>query len=275
MQPTQDDVVAALKWHIDMGIAGVISDLPVDHFSQPQPEKAHASPSVATKPSLKTATPPAAAPSSPAPSAGFAEAVAQARAAADKATDIEQLLEAIKTFDGCTLKKTARNTVTHEGIWHSPVMFIGDAPDADEDRNGLPFCGVGGELLDNMISHIGLNRHENCLISNSIYWRPPGNRQPTPEELAICQPFCERMIALNAPKLLVAVGGTATKALLSETRGITKLRGQILSYTNQYLDGDIPVHVLLHPAYLLRQPMAKKQSWQDLLALKSAIQSLN
>ena len=276
MQPTQDDVVAALKWHIDMGIAGLTSEEPVDHFAQIQEVEQAEALQHAQKTQAAHASSVAKAPApTPAVSAGLAEAMAKARALADAADSIETLLESIKSFDGCSLKKTARNTVTHEGIWHSPVMFVGEAPGADEDRNGVPFCGASGQLLDEMMKHIGLNRHKNCLISNTIYWRPPGNRQPTPEELAICQPFYEKMIALNAPKLLVAVGGTSVKALLDVQQGITKLRGKILPYTNPYLTEEIPVHIMLHPAYLLRQPMAKKQSWQDLLGLKSAIQSLS
>lgn len=268
MHYPQDHVFAALKWHLDMGLAGLISDIPVDHRAFAMPEKP--APAKAAMPAATKNTAPA-----PASNVGFSEAVAKARALADAATDLDALLAAIAAFDGCSLKKTARNTVTHEGVWHSPVMFVGEAPGADEDKHGVPFCGESGQLLDEMIKHIGLNRQENCLISNAIYWRPPGNRQPTPEELAICQPFMERMIALNAPKYLVAVGGTAVKALLDETQGITKLHGKILSYTNPYLHAPIPVHILLHPLYLLRQPMAKKQTWQDLLALKNAIQSLS
>jgi uracil-DNA glycosylase family 4 len=272
MPPTHQDVVAALRWHMDMGIAEPISEHAMHHAAATE-EEAHPAPerNVAAIPARISHGNQASAPAN----TGLNAALASARQHADHANTLETLLQSIHAFDGCALKKTARNTVTHEGVWHSPVMFIGEAPGAEEDRNGVPFCGASGQLLDTMIGHIGLSRQENCLISNSIYWRPPGNRQPTPEELAICQPFVEKMIALNAPKILVAVGGTAVKALLGETRGITKLRGEILSYTNPYIPNPLPVHILLHPAYLLRQPMAKKQSWQDMLGLKSAIQSLS
>lgn len=198
-------------------------------------------------------------------------AVAQARALADAATDLAGLEAAVRGFDGCALKKTATNMVFAAGVAASRLMFIGEAPGADEDRSGVPFCGPSGQLLDRMLSFIGLNRAENFYITNTLFWRPPGNRQPTKEELAICKPFVEKHIALINPKLLVLVGGTATASLLNDTRGITRLRGQVFAYKNDYMASEVPVHVLYHPSYLLRQPLAKKQAWADLLAIKAAV----
>jgi DNA polymerase len=152
-------------------------------------------------------------------------------------------------------------------------MFVGEAPGADEDRQGVPFCGVSGQLLDKMLSFIGLARSENFYITNTLFWRPPGNRQPTPEEIEMCRPFVEKHIALVNPKLLVLVGGTATKAVLNETRGITRLRGQAFTYRNGYLDREIPVRVIYHPSYLLRTPTAKKQTWADLLDIRDFLTS--
>lgn len=198
-------------------------------------------------------------------------AVAQARALADDATDLAGLEAAVRGFDGCALKKTATNMVFAAGVAASRLMFIGEAPGADEDRSGVPFCGPSGQLLDRMLSFIGLNRAENFYITNTLFWRPPGNRQPTKEELAICKPFVEKHIALINPKLLVLVGGTATASLLNDTRGITRLRGQVFAYKNDYMPSEVPVHVLYHPSYLLRQPLAKKQAWADVLKLKAAV----
>ena len=210
----------------------------------------------------------------PAPSEplqSIATAIADARALADAATDLPALEQAVRNFTGCALKKTATTTVFAQGVAASRLMFIGEAPGAEEDRSGVPFCGPSGKLLDLMLSFIGLNRAENFYITNTLFWRPPGNRQPTPEELDICKPFVEKHIALVNPRALVLVGGTATKSVLGDARGITRIRGQVFSYTNQYLEKPIPVHVIYHPSYLLRQPLAKKQCWADLLALKAPI----
>jgi DNA polymerase len=200
--------------------------------------------------------------------------VAEARALADAAPDLATLELAVRSFNGCALKKTATHTVFAQGVPESRLMFIGEAPGADEDRQGVPFCGASGKLLDLMLSFIGRTRAENFYITNTLFWRPPGNRQPTEQELEICRPFVEKHIALVNPKILVLVGGTATKSVLGETRGITRLRGQIFSYTNGYMQAPVPVHVLYHPSYLLRQPLAKKQCWADLLALKDALAAI-
>ena len=201
----------------------------------------------------------------------IADAVAEARRLADAATTLDELEAAVRIFNGCSLKKTATNTVFAQGVAASRLMFIGEAPGAEEDRNGVPFCGPSGQLLDKMLSFIGLTRAENFYITNCLFWRPPGNRQPSADELEICRPLVEKHIALVKPKILVLVGGTATSAILNDTRGITRLRGQVFSYKNDYMGEAVPVHVIYHPSYLLRQPLAKKQAWADLLALKGAI----
>ena len=205
------------------------------------------------------------------PPTSIADAVAEARKLADEATDLATLEAAVRNFNGCALKKTATNTVFAQGVAASRLMFVGEAPGAEEDRNGVPFCGPSGKLLDRMLSFIGLDRAENFYITNTLFWRPPGNRQPSAEELEICRPFVEKHIALVDPKILVLVGGTATSSVLRDTRGITRLRGQVFSYTNSYMTRDVPVHVIYHPSYLLRQPLAKKQAWADLLKLKESL----
>ena len=254
----------ALSWQLAMGV-----DLCVEH--EPQILRAatkHAPLAAAHAPS------PAAQHASPTPLPSIDSAAAEARTLADAANNLAELEEAVRSFNGCMLKRTATHTVFAAGVAASRLMFIGDAPGTEEDRSGQPFVGASGQLLDTMLGHIGLRRTENFYITNSLFWRPPGNRQPTMEELTICRPFVEKHIALVNPQLLVLVGGTATQSILGDTRGITRLRGQVFRYTNAYMTADIPAHVIYHPSYLLRQPMAKKQCWGDLLALKSAISSI-
>lgn len=258
----------SLSWLAEVGV-----DLCVEDTPQPiRPEVAAPIPQTAQTNQTATTSATQLAKSEPVSVTGsLAEAISEARKLADEATDLAALEAAVRSFNGCSLKKTATNTVFAQGVPTSGTMFIGEAPGADEDRNGVPFCGASGQLLDKMLSFIGLKRSENFYITNCLFWRPPGNRQPTKEELEICRPFVERHIALINPKRLVLVGGTATSALLNDTRGITRLRGQIFQYRNNYMAHEIPAHVIYHPSYLLRQPLAKKQCWADLLALKDAI----
>jgi len=201
----------------------------------------------------------------------IANAVAEARKLADASTTLNELETSARIFNGCSLKKTASNTVFSQGVAASRLMFVGDAPSDEEDRSGVPFSGPSGQLLDKMLGFIGLSRTENFYITNCLFWRPPGNRLPSVDELEICRPLVEKHIALVNPKILVLVGGIATSAILKDTRGITRLRGQVFSYKNDYMADAVPVHVIYHPTYLLRQPLAKKQAWADLLSLKAAL----
>ncbi|MFV9875628.1 MAG: uracil-DNA glycosylase family protein [Rickettsiales endosymbiont of Dermacentor nuttalli] len=189
----------------------------------------------------------------------------------ENCSDLSALEQIVKEFDGCILKKTATNTVFCDGNNKSEIMFIGEAPGANEDLQGIPFCGESGKLLDNMLQYIDLSRKKNIYISNSIFWRPPGNRRPTPEEISICLPFVEKHIALVNPRLLVLVGATAVSGLLSTTEAVSKLRIRMHEYSNQYLNKPIPVVILYHPSYLLRQPLQKRLVWQDLLKMKEFI----
>jgi DNA polymerase len=199
------------------------------------------------------------------------KAASEARALADKAQTLDELREIVKNFEGCQLKKTATNTVFGEGVPNANIMFVGEAPGATEDAEGRPFCGDSGKLLDKMLSSIGLSRKENFYITNTVFWRPPGNRQPTQQEIEICRPFVEKHIALVAPKLIVLVGSTAATSLIGPHIQITKIRKEYYQYTNPYLNQEIPVTALFHPAYLLRQPLQKKTMWYDLLHLQDYI----
>jgi len=189
------------------------------------------------------------------------------RILADKATNLEQLKEALLSFHGCDLKKTAINTVFGDGVATAKIMLIGEAPGASEDATGIPFCGESGKLLDNMISAIGLTRSKNVYITNTIFWRPPANRRPTNEEIEICRPFVEKHIALIQPDLLILVGATAVTSLLGELQ-ISKIRQEYYQYQNQYLANPITTTALFHPAYLMRQPFQKKTTWYDLLKIQ-------
>ena len=185
------------------------------------------------------------------------------------AGDLDALRSACAAFDGCDLKKTATNMVFADGNPESGVMLIGEAPGADEDRQGKPFVGVSGQLLDRMLASIGRNR-SNVYITNILLWRPPGNRTPTSEESAMFMPIIRRHIQLVQPRLLVALGGSAAKTLLGTSTGILKLRGQ----WHEIDDGAgrmVPLLPTLHPTYLLRSPGQKALAWHDLLMLKDRL----
>ncbi|AFC70661.1 uracil-DNA glycosylase [Rickettsia australis] len=191
-----------------------------------------------------------------------------ARSLADKANNIEELKESLLNFNGCELKKFATNTVFGDGNLEAKIMLIGEAPGSTEDLKGIPFCGESGNLLDNMLNAIGISRKNNAYITNTVFWRPPANRQPTLEEVDICKPFVEKHIALISPKLIILVGSTAATSLLGKNSGITKIRQEYYFYTNKYLSAPIQTTAIFHPAYLLRQPMQKRTSWYDLLKIK-------
>ena len=185
------------------------------------------------------------------------------------AGDLAALQSACAAFDGCDLKKTATNMVFADGNPESGVMLIGEAPGADEDRQGKPFVGVSGQLLDRMLASIGRDRN-NVYITNILLWRPPGNRTPTSEESAMFMPIIRRHIQLVQPRLLVALGGSAAKTLLGTSTGILKLRGS----WHEIDDGAgrmVPLLPTLHPAYLLRSPGQKALAWHDLLMLKDRL----
>ena len=197
-----------------------------------------------------------------------------ARAMAAAAESIAELRAAVDKFDGCALKGTARQTVFSDGVDNAPVLIIGEAPGKDEDEQGKPFVGRSGQLLDRMLAQIGLSRKENVLISNTIYWRPPGNRDPTQGEIVACLPFVERLIELSAPRLLILTGKAAAHTVLKREDGVMKLRGRRLSYTREGLAHPINAMVMLHPAYLLRQPQQKRLAWADLLLAEYWLEEL-
>lgn len=201
--------------------------------------------------------------------------VAQAERAAASADTLEALREVFAAFDGCALRETATNFVFADGVPEAPVMLIGEGPGAEEDREGLPFVGPSGRLLDRMLASIGLSRRDGTVyITNLLPWRPPGNRSPTDSEIALCLPFLRRHIALAKPKLLVLAGGVPARALLGAREGITRLRGRWRMLEIPPLVEPVPTLATLHPAYLLRNPGAKREAWSDLLLLRRRLDTL-
>ena len=202
------------------------------------------------------------------------EAVALAERMAAEAKDIPALAEAIDAYKGCPLHAGARQAVVFDGVPGAPILVMGEAPGRDEDREGLPFVGRSGQLLDRMLAAIGVARAPSegqtpACISNAIYWRPPGNRNPTKAEVAACLPFMRRFIALSAPKVLVLTGNVPTQAIWPDAKGITKTRGVWRSYE---ADGQaIPTLPIFHPAFLLRQPARKAAAWRDLQAIREKL----
>ena len=193
-----------------------------------------------------------------------------ARDAARSAASLEDLRAMLARFDGCPLKRTATQLVFADGNPKSRVMFVGEAPGSDEDIQGLPFVGRSGKLLDLMMAAIGLDR-KNVYIANIVPWRPPGNRTPTAQEIAMCLPFTLRQIELADPEILVCLGNPATQTLLSLKEGITKTRGRWFKFHT----GSREIRALptLHPSYLLRSPLAKQLAWRDFLALEKALRA--
>lgn len=249
---------ALLAWYAAMGADEPIGALPVDRFATLRPSPG---------PRSEPAEPRQAEAGPPRPAmAGARDAVAAAEACAT----FDALVAAIKAFEGCPLRRTASSTVVHDGNPEAPLMLIGEAPGAEEDKRGLPFVGPAGRLLDRMLAAIGLDR-TGVLITNSIFWRPPGNRTPTPEEIGQCLPFVERAIALVRPAVVVFVGGIAAKALLGRSEGITRLRGHWYRYQGHGLSAPIDATAIFHPAYLLRQPAQKREAWRDLLAIRARL----
>lgn len=203
------------------------------------------------------------------------EAIKQAQELAESANSIKELHNAITNFDGCILKKTATNTVFADGVEQSDLMLIGEAPGANEDQQGIPFCGDSGKILDAMLQAIGRSRQQNAYITNAIFWRPPGNRRPSKDEIAICLPFVEKHIALTNPKLIILVGGTAASTLLGDKIKISDIRQNYYQYQNKFMDHKIPMTALFHPAYLMRQPSQKKHAWYDLIKIQQYLQEVS
>jgi DNA polymerase len=274
---TQDELAALLRWYVDMGVDFAVDNIAHDRFAEsaaqeaarkaaqarPAPPRVTPEPGPARKPPLtpfEAAPPPT------------DQAALSAREIAAAATTLEALMAALDTFDGCALRRTATRLVFADGNPQSRIMLVGEAPGADEDRQGKPFVGRAGQLLDRMLAAIGLDRTQ-VYIANVVPWRPPGNRTPTPQETAICLPFVQRQIALVNPDILVCLGASSAQTLLGLRDGIMRGRGKWSQFA---VEGGPTIRALatLHPAYLLRQPAHKRLAWRDLLEIRKALGAL-
>jgi DNA polymerase len=265
-------VAALLRWYNDIGVDLALDDDPHDRFTELAVKSAPAA-RVLTEPSARMGpalpVPRAAAIPPAAISALSSEAVVlSAREAAERAQTLYELREALDTFEGCALRKTATQLVFGDGNPAARVMFVGEAPGAEEDRAGKPFVGRSGQLLDRMLAAIGLDR-TSAYITNVVPWRPPGNRTPTPLETAACLPFTRRHIELSSCEILVCLGNPSTQILLGAKDGIMRTRGRWLEYDAG--SRTLRAMPMLHPAFLLRQPGHKRLAWRDMRELARAL----
>jgi DNA polymerase len=296
-------LAALLAWQRDMGCDDAVGEVPIDWLSRGdaapgQAFRLSSRPAAGAAPAAAQARPesvlhqPTARPLPPRPSPAPAPAPVRptlpaaprqfsgaapdaalmaARSKAREAGSLDELRATLAAFDGCALKATAKNLCFYRGAARSRLMLIGEAPGRDEDLAGKPFVGRAGQLLDKMLAAIGLGEAD-VHITNVVYWRPPGNRTPTPQETQVCRPFLDRQVELVAPDLVLLLGGSAAKEILGGTDGIMRLRGKWRDLT--FGDRKVRALATLHPAYLLRTPSGKRLVWRDLLMLKAALEGL-
>jgi DNA polymerase len=285
-----ETLVLLLEWYRAMGVDAATSDVALnwlergdrvpgegfrlakaserDNSRPAQSREAVPAPAV-TRPEPTSTRPVARSEPRQFPTAAPDAAELAARATARRARNLGELEEALRAFDGCGLKATARNLCFYRGAPQARVMIIGEAPGRDEDIEGRPFVGRAGRLLDKMLAAIGLTEAD-VHITNIVYWRPPGNRTPTPHEGQVCRPFLERQIELVEPEILVLLGGAAAKHILGVAEGIMRIRGKWRE--TEIAGRTIKTIATLHPAYLLRTPAAKRLAWRDLLAIAAALE---
>jgi len=250
---TDAEAMAVLEWYRAAGVDVAVGETPVDRFAASIPKPR---PQVASAPAL--------------PEAALKSDPSETRALAAAASSLDDLRSAMAAYDGCGLKARATQLCFADGNPAADIMLVGEAPGSEEDLQGKPFVGRAGQLLDRMLRAIGLDRTR-VFIVNTVPWRPPGNREPSPDEMALCRPFLERQIELVSPRLMVTLGNVPTKALFGTTTGIMRMRGQWKTLT---VGGHtVPTLAMLHPAYLLRQPGSKALAWRDLLALRQKIEA--
>jgi uracil-DNA glycosylase len=290
--PTERQWLALLAWYCEMGVHDAVSQQPINWLSRGEaglgqgfnllPRGSTDSTSELAGQSLPQRPPVAAGPerrvvptARPGPARQFPTTTPEAaemaaRAAARSAATLDELCSTLERFEGCALKATAKNLCFYRGSPRARVMLIGEAPGRDEDLDGRPFVGRAGQLLDRMLAAIDLDV-SNVHITNIVYWRPPGNRTPTPHEAQVCRPFLERQMELVVPDLLILLGGAAAKHVLDVADGIMRVRGK---WREVKVGGrTVKAIATLHPAYLLRSPAAKRLAWRDLLAVRAALRT--
>jgi uracil-DNA glycosylase family 4 len=267
--PDRAALESLLDFYVEAGVDCALDETPHDRFAEAA-RPAPAAP-VVERPAPRPAaleTAPSRRSFAPAAAASPAAAAQDARERARQATSLAELEALLASFEGCALKFSAKNLCFSDGNPEGRVMIVGEAPGADEDRIGKPFVGRAGQLLDRMLKAIGLDRGA-VYIANIVPWRPPGNRDPTPQEVAMCKPFLERQIELASPDFLLCVGNASVRELLGVKDGITRIRGRWFPYPLP--DREIRALATLHPAYLLRSPIQKRLAWRDLRALRRAL----
>ncbi len=300
------EMLALLKWQRDVGVTVSVADKPVNRFLRPaspasndaaalkihvgqntKPDETPAGANNAAK-AANAAAPNAATPNATAPSGAFApdapinapldnplaglhQNTSEAAKLAAEAKNLAELRQALAAYDGCSLKLRATRLVFGDGNEQAKIMLVGEAPGRDEDLQGRPFVGRSGQLLNHMLGAIGLDR-TGVYIANIVPWRPPGNRTPSPLEVALCLPFLHRQIELVAPKILITLGGAATQTMFDAKLAITKVRGQWRELElGQHKMRALPT---LHPAFLLRQPAQKRLAWLDMLTISRAMEEM-
>ncbi|MBB3539718.1 MULTISPECIES: uracil-DNA glycosylase [unclassified Rhizobium] len=279
------ELAALLHFHAEAGVEWLLEEEAVDRFAEfdamkaarrnaaagTQSESREASPRATAQTAQKSTPEPERPAPRPQPSIPDGEAVQQARFAAESARSLPELKTAIEAFNGCNLKHSARSTIFASGDATSGIMVIGSAPGADDDREGQPFAGRPGQLLDKMLAAIGLQR-DAILLTQVIPWRPPGNRIASTAEMDICRPFIERQIALAAPKAILVLGNFAARVFFGESDTIHGLRGQWREIAAE--NRTIPAIATLHPQDLLTAPVNKRLAWNDLLAFHAKLAEL-
>jgi uracil-DNA glycosylase family 4 len=284
------ELALVLAWYRDMGVDAAVGEVSIDwlsrgdrapgaDFSPPSVDAGAARaarPAAMSEPRGGSRAPPPPFERRPPPlppqrriaAAEPDAAVSAARAAVQNARTLPELESILARFDGCSLKATAKTLCFYRGAEKARLMIIGEAPGREEDQAGKPFVGRAGQLLDKMLAAIGLGEAD-AHITNVVYWRPPGNRTPTPLEAQVCRPFLERQVELVAPELVLLLGGAAAKHIFDVPEGIMRIRGKLR-------DVEIGAHATkglatLHPAYLLRTPIAKRMAWRDLLLARHTL----
>ena len=270
MSPSENTALAALDWLVAMGADDMVGTVPVNRFAPPPVTDAAAQDRIQGQsgpPPKATPTPIAAKPVQPAFGAG---PVAAAEAAA-RVSSLDELHDAMKAIDGGVYKRSAKSFVFSDGTRKAPLMVIGEAPGAEEDRTGKPFVGPSGHLLDKMLAAAGYSRDRNAYITNIVPWRPLGNRNPEPAMVSMYLPFLHKHIELSGPKVVLLMGAVAAKTLLETEEGITRMRGKWREI--RLGSGVFDAMPTYHPAYLLRQPHAKGLAWRDLLTVRDRIKA--
>ena len=268
-----DNVREIMEWYVEAGVDVLLEDSPINRFIEtPPPPRQKKQSAIAASPAERLAkkveNQPRPALSKPQAVMPDSAAVEMAKELALKVDSLDGLKKAMADFEGCNLKRTAKSLVFADGNPAAKIMLIGEAPEREEDIEGIPFVGRTGQLLDKMLAAIRLDR-ESVYITNVIPWRPPGNRTPTPQETEICRPFIERHIELVNPDVILVLGGSSAKTLLKTNDSIMKLRGEWMEIKTDKLT--VKAITTLHPAYLLRQPAHKRLAWHDLLSLKQSL----